>query len=201
MQNSAYLCALYLCKIITTVKKSVLIVLLALLSFSVSAQRLTLGTNVFNLADYGTLNVEAGYSLSQHYSVVGGLKYNPWDFSKDGGDVYKNLFAVFAGVRYWPWYTNSGVWIQAKAQYADYSITGTWRHALDEGRAAGIGVAAGYTFMLSPHFNVELGLGGWAGRLFQHNLYECSDCMRLRESGPRGFVDLDNVAVSLIYIF
>ncbi len=180
-----------------------LFVLLALLSFSVSAQRFALSTNVVDLANYGTLNLDAGYSLSQHFSVVGGVKYNPWDFSKDDEDIYNNLFAVFAGFRYWPWYTNSGLWFQAKGQYADYSITGTWRHALDEGRGAGVGLAAGYTFMLSPHFNVELGFGGWAGKLFEHNLYECSDCMRLRESesGPGAFVDFDNIAVSLTYIF
>lgn len=177
--------------------------LLALLSFSLSAQRFAVGANIVDLADYGTLNVEAGYSLSQHFSVVGGVKFNPWDFSTESDAVYKKLFAAYAGARYWPWYTNTGLWFQAKGQYADYSITGTWRHALDEGRAAGIGVAAGYSFMLNRFLNLEFGLGAWAGKLFMHNLYECADCSRLRESesGPRGFVDLDNVSVTLSYIF
>ena len=184
-------------------KKCVLIVLLALLSFSVSAQRFSISTNVVDLASYGTFNVEGGYSLAQHVSVIAGLRYNPWDFSKEDKDVFKNLFAGYAGVRYWPWYTNAGLWFQAKGQYADYSITGTWRHALEEGRAAGVGLAAGYTLMLAPHFNVELGFGGWAGRYFEHNVYECSDCLRLRESesGPGGFVKFDNIAVSLTYVF
>ena len=117
--------------IIKIMKKLAFVVLLSLLSFSAAAQRLTVSTNLVDLANHGTMNVEAGYSLTQHFTVVGGLKYNPWDFSKPEKDEYYNIFAAFAGVRYWPWYMNSGVWIQAKGQYADYYITGTWRHALD----------------------------------------------------------------------
>lgn len=180
-----------------------MVVTLSLLSFSAYSQNFNVGTNLFDWGNYGTINAEAGVSLSQHYSIVAGLKCNPWDFSKGGDAVHNKMFVAFAGARYWPWYVNSGLWFQGIGQFADYSIAGTWRHALDKGTAAGVGVSAGYTYMLSAHFNVEFGLGCWAGYLFKHSLYQCSNCMILREleSGPRAFIDFNNITLSVAYVF
>jgi len=131
------------------------------------------------------------------------LKLNPWDFSKSDEQIFNKMTALYAGARYWLWYVNSGFWCQGKLQFANYRITGTWRPALDEGTAIGTGVSAGYSFMLTNRINLDLGLGAWAGYLARHNLYECSDCLRLRESesGPGGFLDWDHISVSLTYIF
>jgi len=184
-------------------KRLLFLIAFSLISFSVAAQRFTVSTNLIDWANYGTTNVELGFSVAQHLSIVAGGKYNPWDFSKADETIYNKNVVGFAGLRYWPWYVNSGLWFQFKGQYADYSITGTWRHALDEGKAVGAGLAFGYTFMISKHFNIELGAGGWGGYLLEHNLYECTDCMRLREdeSGPRGFVDFDSISAALVFVF
>lgn len=184
-------------------KKIVMTVILSLLSLSVFAQRFTVSTNLVDWANYGTVNVELGYSVSQHISLVAGGKFNGWDFSNTEHIVYNKNIVGYAGFRYWPWYVNSGLWLQFKGQYADYHITGTWRHALDEGRAAGAGLALGYTFMLSKHFNIEVGAGGWGGYLIEHNVYETprSRILRPDDSGSRAFIDLDNVSVALVFVF
>lgn len=184
-------------------KKIILIVALSLSCFFASAQRFSLSTNLIDWANYATTNLELGFSVSQHVSLVAGGKYNPWDFSKGDEAIYNKNVVGYLGVRYWPWYVNSGLWFQFKGQYADYTITGTWRHALDQGKAVGGGLAAGYTFMISKHFNIELAFGGWGGYLLEHNLYECADCKVLRkeESGPRAFIDFDNISVAMVFVF
>jgi len=184
-------------------KRQIVVILLVISSFCAKAQNVSVSTNLVDWANFATTNLEVGVSVSQHISFVAGGKYNPWDFSNADEQMYSKSMAGYLGMRYWAWYVNSGLWFQLKGQYADYSITGTWRPALDEGRAAGGGFACGYTFMLSDHFNIELASGIWGGYLLEHNVYECTDCLRLREndSGPRPFFDLDNLAVSLVYIF
>ena len=184
-------------------KKVIMVVILSLLSFSVFAQRFTVSTNVIDWANYGTANAEVGFSVSQHISLVAGGKFNGWDFSNSEHTVYNKNIVGYAGFRYWLWYVNSGLWFQFKGQYADYHITGTWRHALDEGKAAGAGLALGYTFMLSKHVNLELGAGGWGGYLIEHNVYEDPKNLvpRPKDSGSRAFIDLDNITAAFVFVF
>jgi len=181
-------------------KKILIVVLFAFVSLSAGAQRFSIGTNAIDWANFGTANLDLGLSVAQHVSLVAGAKYNPWDFSKADEQIYNKLMDFYAGLRIWTWYANSGLWFQIKGQYADYKITGTWRHALDEGKAVGGGLAIGYSYMINDHFNIEIGAGGWGGYLLEHNLYECADCKRIRESGPRAFIDLDNITVGFVVI-
>lgn len=183
-------------------RKVLVIVILSLVSVYAGAQRLTVSTNLVDWANLGTANAEIGFSVSQHISLVAGGKFNGWDFSTDERAMYNKNLVGYAGLRYWPWYVNSGLWLQFKGQYADYEISGTWRHAVDQGRAVGGGISLGYTFMLSKSINFELGAGGWGGYLLEHNVYECSDCKVLRpESGPGAFVDLDNITAAFVFVF
>jgi len=177
-------------------------VALVLSLFAAKAQTFTLGTNLVDWANYATINLDFGVSVSQHVSLVAGGKFNPWDFSKGENVTYSKNKVGYLGARFWTWNVNSGLWFQVKGQFADYQITGTWRHALDIGQAVGGGLAVGYSFMLSKHFNLELAAGGWGGYLIKHDVYECPDCQVLRpESGPRAFIDLDNISVSFVYVF
>lgn len=183
-------------------RKFFVLVILSIISVSAWSQRFTVSTNVIDWANFGTVNAEFGYSVSQHVSVLAGAKYNGWDFSKPELTKYSKNIVGYAGFRYWPWYVNSGLWFQFKGQYADYEITGTWRPAVDVGRAAGVGAAIGYTFMINEKFNIELGAGGWGGYLLEHNVYYSPVKMELRDdSGPRAFVDLDNITAALVFVF
>ena len=170
-----------------------------------SAQIWTVQTNVLDWAALGTVNAEAGVSLSQHFSLVAGGRYNPWEFRDDTYDIFvrNQQQAVYLGFRYWPWYVNSGFWIAAKAQYMpSFSNTGIWRAALKEGKN-GIGgaLAAGYTFMLSKHFNLEAGIGGWAGVFQEYGFYSSPQKTYVREEGRKSFIYPDQISLSLVYVF
>ena len=193
-------------------KKRILTVILILTvifpSFRTAAQesrktQVALSTDLVDWANLGTVNLEAGVSLHQHFSVHAGAKYNPWNFKTRnlGLALYNKQTTAYAGFRYWPWYVLSGWWVGAQAQYTDYAETGVWRHALDTGKAIGGGVSFGYTLMLHENLNLEFGAGVWAGRRFEHTLYCCPDCMKVRESGPGNFVALNDISISLMYVF
>jgi len=193
-------------------KRRILTVILILTvifpSFRTAAQesrktQVALSTDLVDWANFGTVNLEAGVSLHQHFSVHAGAKYNPWNFKTYnlGLALYNKQTTAYAGFRYWPWYVLSGWWVGAQAQYTDYAETGVWRHALDTGKAIGGGVSFGYTLMLHENLNLEFGAGVWAGRRFEHTLYCCPDCMKVRESGPGNFVALNDISISLMYVF
>ena len=170
-----------------------------------SAQIWTVQTNVLDWAALGTVNAEFGVSLSQHFSLVAGGRYNPWEFEDTKHDVLvrNQQQTAYLGLRYWPWYVNSGFWITAKAQFmASFSNTCIWRPALEEGRN-GIGgaLSAGYTFMLSKHLNLETGIGAWAGVFQEYSLWDSQKKYSLRESGRKTFILPDQVSLSLVYVF
>ena len=193
-------------------KRRILTVILILTvifpSFRTAAQesrktQVALSTDLVDWANFGTVNLEAGVSLHQHFSVHAGAKYNPWSFKTHnlGLALYNKQTTAYAGFRYWPWYVLSGWWVGAQAQYTDYAETGVWRHALDTGKAIGGGVSFGYTLMLHENLNLEFGAGVWAGRRSEHTLYCCPDCMKVRESGPGNFVALNDISISFMYVF
>lgn len=166
------------------------------------AQKISLETNIVEWANLGTVNLECGVSVSRHFSVIAGTKYNPWTFNKtDGYPMYNQQTTGYAGVRYWPWYVFSGWWIGAKGQYRNYSKTGIWRPSLETGSIIGAGLSFGYTLMLHKSLNIEFGAGCFAGRQIKYTLYECPKCMDVRDIGPRNYIGLDDVSISLMYLF
>lgn len=185
--------------------KILLVCAVILMPQVISAQKVKTGisTNLLGWANYGTANLEAGIGVAQHFSIHAGTRINPWKFtSKELGlPVRNNQTTAFVGARWWAWYVFSGLWVGAKAQYSDYTRTGIWRPALEEGTRIGGGLSVGYTLMVHKNFNIEFGAGAWGGAQTKYNLYCCTECMQLRETGSRGFVALDDVSVSLMFVF
>ena len=178
------------------------------ISFKMDAQEVrktsvALSTDLVDWAYLGTANLEAGVSVHRHFSLQAGAKFNPWSFKTSGLglDLYNKQTTAYAGFRYWPWYVYSGWWVGAQAQYTGYSETGVWRHALDTGKALGAGLSFGYTLMLNENFNLEFGAGVWGGRRFEHTLYCCPDCMKVRQSGPQNFVAHNDISISVMFVF
>lgn len=187
-------------------KRLILICAMALLlPLACKAQLWSVQTNVLGWAALGTINAEVGMSVAQHFSIVAGGCYNPWEFQTHDPDaIVRNQHAnAYLGVRYWPWYVNSGFWLAAKAQYMDsFSNTGIWRKALKEGRKGiGGGLSAGYTFMLSKHFNIEAGIGGWAGVFQEYGFYSSPEKNFVREEGKKTFIYPDQLSLSFVYLF
>lgn len=165
---------------------------------------LSLSTNIFDWADYATVNLDLGVPVAQKWSLVAGAKYNPWTFKgrKEGiTESYNHQMSFSLGARFWPWYVNSGWWISAKGQYTDYAITGVWRPALDKGKAVGLSLSAGYSLMLNKHLNLDFGAGFWAGRLLEHTLYHSLQRMEVRESGSKNFIAINDITISIQYLF
>ena len=166
------------------------------------AQKLSISTNVLGYAALCTLNVDASYSVSRHWSVVAGARYNPFTYnSGDPGRQFQMRQQSYAaGVRLWPWHVLSGWWFSSKIRYQEYNFGGVLSKEAIEGDRLGLGLYAGYTYMISRHFNLEFGVGLWGGADF-YQRYSCTLCGLSLDSGRKAFVLPDDLALSLVYVF
>ena len=170
-------------------------------SFKAEAQRFSLSTNVLDYACLGTMNVECAYSVSRYWSLTLGARYNPFTFRKGMENQFQLRQQSYSvGARLWPWHTWSGWWFSGKIRYQEYNFGGVISKVTDEGDRAGLGLYAGYTHMIGPHFNIEFGLGGWAGADW-YSRYECQQCGLTMMTGRRWFVLPDDIMIALVYVF
>lgn len=183
-------------------------ILLALLFICVPsttrAQRWSVSTNALQWATLGTINAEGGYSLNQNFSLSAGFAVNPWLVNSPTSiQMRNNQFGGYCGVKYWPWHVYSEWWFGAKIQYKQFEQVGILTSNLVKGDAIGAGLSAGYSFMLGNHFNLDLGVGVWGGKIVNYAKYKGNTTVdsKLLEQGSKGFVFLDNLILSIIYIF
>ena len=173
------------------------------LALSANAQRVSVGTNILQWANLGTINAEVSYAPVRHLSIIAAARYNGWQFntSQEHLIIQNRQTTVSLGMRYWPWYVYSGWWLGLKGQYKDFATSGIWRPSLNTGTSIGVGLSFGYTVLLHERLNLDFGIGAWGGHMLKHILYECPICLDIRETGPQGFVGIDEICISLIYIF
>ena len=167
------------------------------------AQEMSLSTNVLGLANLGTMNVEASWGFSRHWSANVGVRYNPFTFPGREGiadTMQARQRTVAVGGRFWPWHIHSGWWLAGKAQYQEYNMGGLLEAETSEGDRIGGGLTGGYTYMLSPRFNLEIGAGVWAG-YETFTTYACPECGRIVERGDRPFVLPNEILLGLVYVF
>ena len=185
--------------------KRLLAVVALSLSFALpaNAQRVSVGTNLLQWANLGTINAEFGYAPSRHLTLTAAVRFNGWHFDtpEEHLIVQNRQKTASIGIRYWPWYVYSGWWFGVKGQFKDFDASGIWRPALNTGTSLGAGVSAGYTLLLHERLNLDFGIGAWGGRMLNHTLYECPVCLDVRETGPGWFAGIDDISVSIIYIF
>lgn len=157
----------------------------------------SVGTNLLNWAYFGTANLEFNASLNNHFSVFAGGKYNGFKFeTKAYKEIFNNQITGYAGIKWWPWFVNTGWWVGIKGQYSDFSTAGIMSSYMKEGVAVGGGLSGGYTFMMGRRFNLDLGIGVWGGTYLEYSDYE-----KPESSKPGMFVKLDNIIVSFTYFF
>lgn len=167
------------------------------------AQNWSVSSNMIGLADMGTLNASASYAVAKHWSVTAGVRYNPFSFrdgSMEGGAVRKMQRGASLGARYWLWHVYSGWWMSAQAQYQEYNFTKKKAGNTSEGDRIGAAVSAGYSYMVAPWLNVELGLGFWSG-YDKYKVYDCPTCGLTVERGSRFFLSPEDVILALSIIF
>lgn len=183
--------------------KRILLLLLLLTGAAapLRAQRFAVGTNAVDWLSLGTVNLEASTALSQRYSIHIGAELNPWTFH--AGDPGKQLQmrqnSYWGGLRLWPWHVYSGWWAGGDARYTVYNLGGVASQRAEEGDAWGLGLWGGYSVMLSPQWNLDLGGGIWGGWK-QYKVFACPRCGRVLEQGQKAFVLPDaRIAFQLIF--
>lgn len=185
-------------------KRIVTAVLMWILASSVPsfAQKFSISTDLLGYACLGTINADVSLAVSQKLSLTAGARYNPFTFN--AGDRQKQFQlrqrSCSVGARLWPWHTGSGWWFAGKLRYQEYNMGGILSPQTAEGDRYGAGLYAGYTHMLSRHFNIEFGAGVWGGT-DRFSRYSCTVCGVTQETGKCLFVLPDDIMVSLVYVF
>lgn len=183
-------------------KRLLLCILLVSGCSLVRAQKVSISTNVLGYAELGTMNVDVSYALSRKWSLVAGARYNPFTFHKgDPSRQFQSRQQSYSlGARLWPWHIWSGWWFAAKVRYQEYNMGGILSRETSEGDRVGAGLYSGYTLMLSRHWNMEFGLGLWAGA-DMYRIYSCPSCGLTVAEGTKAFVLPDDVMISVAYVF
>lgn len=177
------------------------IILMICLPAISNAQKIAFSTNFVDWANFLTYNGEIGIAVSRHFSIVAGGRYNNRQYEGENHVIVQNCQKTFyAGAKYWLWYSNTGTWVSAKAQYKESAQSGIWRLALSERKNVGIVLSGGYSILLSKHLNVDFGLGFWAGKSMEYTLYDCPVCLNVRDSGPRFFLLPDNLSITFAIV-
>ena len=165
-----------------------------------------------NLLYDATLTVNAGLEvgLAPRWSFDLSGNYNGWAVN---GHKWKHWLAQ-PELRYWFCDRFAGHFIGLHAlggEYnfgnfdtklsflgTDYSVFADQRH---QGWYAGAGIAYGYSFILSRHWNLELELG--AGYVYtRYDVFECQGCgKKVEENKPHHYVGPTKAAVNLVYNF
>ena len=165
------------------------------------AQEAAVSTNVADYADLGTMNMGMSYALARHWTVDAVVKYNPFSYRMPDEAVVQRKQRLFgAGARFWPWHVYSGWWLSGRAQWQEFSQSLLRESIATEGDRVGAALAAGYSYMLSKHFNLEVGAGVWAGYT-AYTQYACPRCGRIIGRGREGFILPSDVILALSYIF
>lgn len=166
-----------------------------------NAQSWSLSTNAGKWADLGTANIEVGVAVSRHLSLHAAAAYNPWTFRRGDGRQFQSRRQEYeASVRYWPWHIYSGWWINTAARYREYNTGGIFRSETEEGNALGAAVSAGYSLMLSHHFNIDFGLGLYGGRT-AYTAYSCPKCGTITGRGNKWFLLPDDITIAFVWVF
>ena len=164
------------------------------------AQNYAVTTNVLDYADFGTLNIEASCGIARQWTLMAGVKYNPFYWKKGEAEIADRQRSVEAGARFWPWHIYSGWWLTGTLKWQEYNYGGFTSPHAAEGDRYGGALSAGYTFMLNTHLNLDIGLGLWGG-YDKYIAYECLHCGRISGSGEKVFILPNDILLSISYIF
>ena len=175
---------------------------------NVGAQQVALKTNLlYDATTTPNIGMEIGTGKKTTFQVFYGL--NPWKFGHDEDQKFVKHWVVNPEFRYWFCHRFNGSFVGIHAfggQYNAYGIKppfGWWdelekyRH---EGWYVGGGVAYGYQWILSRHWNFEASVG--VGVIYaKYKGYECGDCGRMTDDGDKFYVGPTKAVLSILYMF
>lgn len=146
----------------TTQMKRLLFAMLLLLAMAQPArsQMVAVQTNALDYVALGTLNLQAQVSFAQNYSAFLEGRWNPWTFGQGEDATRLGYRKASVGVRYWPWYVYSGLWVAASFQLSELDrINFMNMDKLEAHGGSGAGLSLGYSFMILPFLNLDFGAG------------------------------------------
>lgn len=175
----------------------------------ISAQKVSLKTNLFYGAYTYTpnLGIELSVGKRSTFEIAGG--YNPWDLNGTS-ETNKKLVHWIGQMEYRYWFCQkfNGHFLGAHILGSEYNIS---QHKLPllfgsgsenyrfQGWGAGAGLSYGYQFILGRRWNLELNAGIGYARL-QYDKYECRTCGEKVGSEKRNYFGPTKAGISLIYI-
>ncbi len=186
-------------------------VVIALFTAKVSAQDFALKTNLLYDAAMQTANLGAEFGLSPKWTLDFSGNLNTW--STSGEKKWKH-WEVQPEARYWFCQRMGGSFMGLHimgGQYnlggfnGRYNFLGTDARKLADARYqgwfVGAGIAYGYAWMLSRHFNLEAEIGiGYA--YTRYDSYPCAKCgNRIDSHKPHNYVGPTKAAVNIEYVF
>lgn len=192
--------------------KRILFVLLAFIGFisPAMAQKVAVKTNLLYDAT-STINLGTEFGLSSKWTLDVSANYNPWTYSNN--KKWKH-WLVQPEARYWfcnkmmghfiGFHTIAGSYNIGKVN-ADFKFLGTDFSKLKdyryEGWFVGAGVAYGYSWVLSKHWNLEAELG--VGYTYsKSDKFECASCgEKLEDDKTHHYVGPTKAALNLVYVF
>lgn len=190
--------------------RNILCILLVLASLQVSAQSVSVKTNlIYDVST--TVNLGAEFGLSPKWTLDVSANYNGWTFSEN--KKWKH-WLIQPEVRYWLCERFNGHFVGAHLLGGIYNIGnldtdfmllgtdfGQLKNYRYEGWMAGVGVGYGYQWLLSRHWSLEAEIG--VGYVYSRaDKFECATCgEKLEDNEPHHYVGPTKVALSLIYAF
>lgn len=175
---------------------------------NVGAQQVALKTNLlYDAITTPNIGMEIGTGKKTTFQVFYGL--NPWKFGHGEDQKFVKHWVVNPEFRYWFCHRFNGSFVGIHAfggQYNAYGIKppfGWWdelekyRH---EGWYVGGGVAYGYQWILSRHWNFEASIGLGAAYIY-YNKYRCEECGPKIGEADKLYIGPTKLALSILYMF
>lgn len=189
-------------------RKICLLIFAAVAVIGLKAQNVNIKTNLLpDAALSPNIGVEIG--LKPHWSLDLTGELNLWTIH---GHKWKHWLAQ-PEARYWfcEYFAKHFIGIHALGGQYNFgylhnniNFLGTNLSRLTdyrfEGWAVGGGIAYGYSFLLSKHFNLELEIG--IGYLYtKYKEFECKECGKESGSGDHNYFGPTKAAINIVYVF
>lgn len=174
------------------------------------AQKAAVKTNLLSDALLNP-NIAGEFALAPRWTFDVSGQFNIWDLSHDR--KWKH-WVVQPEIRYWFCDRFAGHFVGAHLLGGQYNVghldipvsfLGTdFRKLKDtryQGWFGGAGIAYGYDWVLSEHWNLEAEIGiGWT--YTRYDRFRCSGCgKKIEENKPHNYFGPTKAAINLVYVF
>lgn len=190
--------------------------LLLFCALTAHAQQVALKTNLlYDATTTPNLGVEYGFKHNHSVQLFYGL--NPWSFGSGPSASKVKHWVLMPEYRWWTCSILNGWFIGVHAMGGEFNaananlpipgvffkgdnLTTGVRDNRYEGAYLGAGFTAGYQWILSKHWNLELEAGVGYNHVW-YKKYPCAECGTRLDKAGTNYVGLTKLGLSLMYIF